>query len=90
MCEQYNNSSQGQSCYGISIRANNRAGRHYIPVGGVFDGTYPTSKTRRGRYQGEVCPTITAFGELYLLVQAEDEIPPIPLTDIRESTLSNG
>ena len=64
------------SLTGISIRANNRLGRHFIPVGGVFDGTYPTSKTRRGRVQGGgyICPTITAYGELYLLVQAEEEI----------------
>lgn len=28
--------------------------------GGVFDGSYLTSKTRRGRYQNGLCPTLTA------------------------------
>lgn len=33
-----------------------------IEPGMVFDGSYPSSKTRRGRLQGDgkLCPTITA------------------------------
>lgn len=31
-----------------------------VPVGGIFDASYPNSKTRRGRYQGGLCPTLTA------------------------------
>ena len=33
-----------------------------MEVGGVFDASYPNSKTRRGRVQegGTICPTITA------------------------------
>lgn len=33
-----------------------------VPVGGCFDGSYPSSKTRRGRVQGggQICPTLTA------------------------------
>lgn len=36
-----------------------------VPEGSVFDGSYPNSKTRRGRLQdgGKVTPTITANGE---------------------------
>lgn len=39
----------------------------YVEVkpGSIFDGSYPESKTRRGRVQGDgqICPTITANGE---------------------------
>lgn len=36
-----------------------------IPIGAVFDGSFPNSKTRRGRLQnqGETAPTLTANGE---------------------------
>ena len=39
-----------------------------MKVGGVFDATYPNSKTQRGRVQegGTICPTITASNmEIY-------------------------
>lgn len=36
-------------------------------TGGVFDASYITSKTRRGRYQEGLCPTLTANQtEIYL------------------------
>lgn len=33
-----------------------------VPIGGVFDSSYPTSKTRRGRIQGggRISPTLTS------------------------------
>ena len=42
------------------------------PVGGCFDGSYLTSKTRRGRVQegGAICPTLTA-GEPEIYVVEE-------------------
>lgn len=42
--------------------SSNEAGVHRTGMGGgVYDGSYPTSKTRRGRVQdgGNICPTIT-------------------------------
>lgn len=50
-----------------TIRIPQATKKGYIEVepGGVFDGSYPDSKTRRGRVQdgGKVSPTITAQGE---------------------------
>ena len=48
----------------IIARIKQATAKGYIEmeVGGVFDATYPNSKTRRGRVQegGTICPTITA------------------------------
>ena len=47
-----------------------------VPVGGCFDWTYPTSKTRRGRVQGggQICPTLTAGEpEIYVYIGDEDD-----------------
>ena len=46
-----------------------------MEVGGVFDATYPNSKTRRGRVQegGTICPTITAGSmEIYRIEVSEE------------------
>ena len=44
------------------IRQATKKGYIKMEVGGVFDATYPNSKTRRGRVQegGTICPTITS------------------------------
>lgn len=55
------------------------------PVGGVFDASYPTSKTRRGRVQenGEIAPTLTCNSEDAIL-RYEGMIPePKILTPVR-------
>lgn len=46
----------------LKIRNATKKGYVEVPVGGVFDGSYFGSKTRRGRVQGngDICPTITA------------------------------
>lgn len=51
----------------LRVRQATERGWIEVPVGGVFDGTYATSLTRRGRVQGggELSPTITASGEIY-------------------------
>lgn len=43
-----------------------------VPLGGIFDYNYPTSKLRRGRVQGggRICPTLMA-GESMVLVYEE-------------------
>lgn len=43
-----------------------------MPLGGIFDYNYPTSKLRRGRVQGggRICPTLMA-GESMVLVYEE-------------------
>lgn len=45
----------------IKIPQATKQGYIEINMGGVYDGSYPTSKTRRGRVQdgGDICPTIT-------------------------------
>lgn len=44
----------------ILIREATEKGYAEVSPGQVFDASYPTSKTRRGRLQGggEICPTI--------------------------------
>lgn len=51
----------------LRIRQATEKGYIEVPVGGVFDGTYAISLTRRGRVQGGgyICPTVTASGEIY-------------------------
>ena len=46
----------------LKIKQATAKGYIEVPVGGVFDGSYLTSKTRRGRVQdgGRLCPTLTA------------------------------
>lgn len=46
----------------LRIRQATKRGWVECPIGGVFDGSYLTSKTRRGRIQegGAICPTLTA------------------------------
>ena len=52
----------------IRIREATEKGYAEVGEGGVFDASYPTSNTRRGRVQqgGAVCPTLTsARQEIY-------------------------
>lgn len=51
----------------LRIRQATEKGYIEVPEGGVFDGTYATSLTRRGRVQGggDISPTVTASGEIY-------------------------
>lgn len=46
----------------MKIRQATKLGYVEVPVGGVFDGRMPDSKTRRGRVQGngDICPAIIA------------------------------
>lgn len=46
----------------LKIRQATSKGYVEVPVGGVFDGSYVSSKTRRGRIQGggAICPTLCA------------------------------
>lgn len=59
----------------LRIRQATKKGYIEVPVGGIFDGTYTTSLTRRGRVQGggEISPTITASGEIYRYEGTIDE-----------------
>jgi len=60
-----------------TIRIPQATGIGFIEVkqGGVFDMSYPTSKTRRGRVQdnGEVSPTITCNPEIYYYEGTREE-----------------
>lgn len=48
----------------VKIRQATKQGFALCEVGGVADFSYPDSKTRRGRVQGngQICPTITSDG----------------------------
>ena len=45
----------------MKIRQATKEGSIEVRPGGLFDSTYPSSKSRRGRVQGEglICPTLT-------------------------------
>ena len=49
----------------LRIRQATKQGYVDIKPGSIFDASYPESKTRRGRVQGEgkICPTLTSQGE---------------------------
>ena len=73
---------ENMEVYVIEIYENNpnppsdQEGVHRGPDGGVFDSSYPTSKTRRGRVQegGTICPTLTCNCEGILRIEkVEDE-----------------
>lgn len=58
----------------LKIRQATEKGYVEVPVGGIFDASYPNSKTRRGRYQQGLCPTLTANqSEIYVFLGIEDE-----------------
>lgn len=58
----------------LKIRQATSKGYIEVPVGGVFDASYPTSKTRRGRYQKGLCPTLMAGeSEIYVFEGVIDE-----------------
>lgn len=46
----------------VKIKQATKSGYAICEVGGVADFSYPDSKTRRGRVQGngQICPTITS------------------------------
>ena len=59
-----------------TVRIKQATAKGYIEmeVGGVFDATYPNSKTRRGRVQegGTICPTITSGSpQIYRIEEAK-------------------
>lgn len=62
----------------IRIKQATKEGSIPYGIGGVFDGGFPSSKTRRGRVidNGNVCPTITAQNqELYRIEICESDMP---------------
>ena len=51
----------------LKIKQATKQGYTYVFEGGVFDNSYPDSKTRRGRVQGEggsLCPTLTCESDM--------------------------
>ncbi len=51
-------------------------GMRYCEMGGVADLTYPGSKTRRGRVQGDggdIAPTLTTSCSLYVIELEEND-----------------
>lgn len=60
----------------IKIKVANKKGYIECCNGGVFDGSYVSSKTRRGRVQGGgvICPTIPAtVMELYVIWEISND-----------------
>lgn len=59
----------------VHIKQATKNGYIECAVGGVFDGSYLKSKTRRGRVQsgGNVCPTLTASNhDIYRIIDKEN------------------
>ena len=57
----------------MKIRLATRKGWVDVPKGGVFDASYPKSKSRRGRYQQGICPTIMANNMEIYVYEGENE-----------------
>ena len=59
----------------MKIRQATGEGTIEVKPGGLFDSSFPTSETRRGRVQGEgmICPTLTATSSQNILKYLEDE-----------------
>lgn len=60
----------------IKIRQATKDGYIEMESGGVFDGSYPDSKTRRGRVQdrGNISPTLTAQNTEIYRIEEDDEM----------------
>jgi DNA (cytosine-5)-methyltransferase 1 len=61
---------------GVNVCQATKQGFIFCPVGGIFDSSYPKSKLRRGRVQGNghVCPTITTSPEnLWIVTEIFEE-----------------
>ena len=57
---------------GINVHQATKTGYIFCPVGGIFDASYPKSKLRRGRVQGNgsICPTLTCAPESLWIVDS--------------------
>ena len=60
----------GQDRHGVMIKNATRAGATLAMPGDGIDVSYPDSNTRRGRVQKESCNTITAQGQLGVLMES--------------------
>lgn len=60
----------------IPISQATKKGYINCDLGGIADLSYPTSKTRRGRVQGNgcICPTLTATQQGLVVIESEDKI----------------
>ena len=59
----------------IRVKQATKQGYILCDVGGVCDLSYPTSKLRRGRVQGDgwICPTITTTQGIYRIEKYEKQ-----------------
>ena len=60
----------------IHIKQATKLGYAIMKRGGVCDLNYPSSKTRRGRVQGngDICPTITASNQSVYYIEADNKV----------------
>ena len=64
---------------GINVGQATKTGYIFCPVGGVFDMSYPNSKLRRGRVQGngQISPTLTCSPDMLWVVDSINEVEKI-------------
>lgn len=62
---------------GLNIANATKTGYLFCPIGGIFDMSYPNSKLRRGRVQGNgsICPTITCNPDNLWIIDSLEEAP---------------
>ena len=62
---------------GLNIANATKTGYLFCPVDGIFDMSYPNSKLRRGRVQGNgsICPTITCNPDNLWIIDSLEEAP---------------
>ena len=60
---------------GLNVHQATKTGYIFCPVGGIFDMSYPKSKLRRGRVQGNghICPTLTCSPDCLWVVDSINE-----------------
>ena len=83
---------------GVNVHQATSTGYIFCPVGGLFDMSYPKSKLRRGRVQGngQICPTLTCAPENLWIVDSigketnDDDMHSISDVQIRKLTEREG
>lgn len=62
--------------WGINVANATKTGYLFCPEGGIFDMSYPNSKLRRGRVQGDgrICPTLTCNSEHMWVIDTLEQL----------------
>lgn len=76
---------------GLNIHQATKQGYIFCPEGGIFDMSYPKSKLRRGRVQGNghICPTITCAPDNLWIIDSIDKEEKDSDTNMSKKLVTN-